>query len=78
MSAKHMRWPGFVVTVSGSGQFPIDMLRYDSAHPRTEQDAGQIQQERGKRTVQVVMPHEPCRPRWESFCWHVTNVEEIR
>ena len=33
----------FFATVTGRGNFPIDMLRHDSCYPRTESDAAAIE-----------------------------------
>ena len=63
--------------VEGAGQFPIDMLRYDSCHPRTSADAAAIE-ERGRRKVHLTgyhhTKHLPCTPeRWRSFNWKVVD-----
>ncbi len=62
--------------VIGRGEFPIDMLRYDSAYPVTEDDSRVI----GQRTYEwdrgVLLQHrgvqkdwEPTLGRWKSFGW---------
>lgn len=66
-------------TVEGAGPFPLDMLRYDSAHPRTETDANKAQDaERGRRTVTVTTwsPNAPTVRRWESFGWRVVPTPD--
>lgn len=65
-------------TVSGSGEFPFDMLRYDACFPATEAETGRMM-ERGVRDVRVramsTNKHAPwTTPRWESFGWRVTTV----
>ena len=55
--------------VAGSGEFPHDMLRYDSAIPATEDDARRMSGH-GQRTVE--MRAQGCTPmRWKSFGWTV-------
>ena len=60
--------------VSGRGQFPLDMLRYDSAWPATPQDAAALDNYTGVRTIRSVKLlsfSEPTVDRWLSFCWSV-------
>ena len=63
-------------TVEGRGQFPYDMLRYDSCYPRTGIDAAKLV-ERGPRRIEMVMVdhygHGPERQRWASFLWTVVS-----
>jgi hypothetical protein len=66
-----------IVTVEGPGQFPIDMLRYDSAVPHKEEDSYAILENRTHRTVNVLMEGEPTAPRWESFNWKVIKIRRI-
>jgi hypothetical protein len=66
-------------TVEGSGEFPFDMLRYDSCWPHTEQDSGLLTAE-GKRQVQLDREVSsrrsvPTTARWESFNWRVIEVQ---
>lgn len=66
-------------TVEGSGPFPLDMLRYDSAHPSSETDANRAQDaERGRRRVTLLSTawKAPTVGRWESFGWHVVPTTE--
>jgi hypothetical protein len=65
-----------VVTVEGSGQFPIDMLRYDAAFPHTEPDSYTIM-ETGKRSVCLLTQIRPTEPRWESFGWKVVSTRKM-
>jgi len=64
-------------TVEGSGEFPIDMLRYDCSSPDREADSRAIMQE-GKRRVNLVTYVEfgPTDERWLSFNWRVVSVTE--
>lgn len=71
----------FIVTVRGSGAFPIDMLRYDAAHPYQERDSAAIEhiaRSREVGDVRVVMTHEPTAERWASFGWRVVSIEKRR
>lgn len=63
--------------VEGSGPFPLDMLRYDKAFPRTEQDANVAQGSRIRRSVTLLSSSlsAPTHARWESFGWKVDGVE---
>lgn len=65
--------------------FPIDMLRYDGAFPRTEADANRIAD--SYHAVAVIEPIELVQvraekhaavgePRWESFGWRVVQVSK--
>lgn len=58
-------------TVSGSGRFPIDMLRYDQSFPESEVDSVEIEKT-GKRTVRLATYSnhvEISAVRWSSFGW---------
>ncbi len=61
--------------VSGRGNFPIDMLRYDGVYPASEKDSGIIQSmqnDGGRRTGEV--EGRGCTPaHWESFMWRVDS-----
>ncbi len=71
-------------TVEGTGNFPIDMLRFDRCVPSTESDAHKIEH----TTVEHTLREKPLSPRqvnlrsytpdmaptagrWESFGWKV-------
>lgn len=61
-------------SVVGSGEFPLDMLRYDGVYPLTEGDANLIRKEEERRTVWLVKPDGdmhwiPNIKRWKSFGW---------
>lgn len=75
----------YTYIVTGSGQFPFDMLRYDSCHPKHEADSGEIERSCRVRArysgpmvrnfrVTLVGPREPTRARWASFGWTVESV----
>ena len=59
--------------VRGTGLFPFDMLRFDSAYPATEIDANRMRDTYRMResiiTVRSVKP--PTTLRWLSFGWKV-------
>lgn len=67
-------------SVIGSGQFPVDMLRYDNAIPAKEDDAGKIAPSRwadssafDERTVELKSEFYPTEGRWESFGWSIVR-----
>jgi hypothetical protein len=64
--------------VEGSGRFPIDMLRYDSAVPASEIDSGEIDRIDVCRIIGLVSPHHPTRERWQSFGWKILSTEVSR
>ena len=67
--------------VSGTGSFPIDMLRYDCAYPCSSEavsamgaGSGPTREERlSRRTVELCSHHQPTRDRWQSFGWTVED-----
>ena len=72
-------------TVSGTGPFPIDMLRYDRSHPTTEIGSHLIERtfngRLGERVYIVVERNTekawtPTAARWESFGWRVEPITE--
>jgi hypothetical protein len=76
----------YIFNVTGSGQFPLDMLRYDSCYPATQTDVTKITDSivdyraLGTRTVKVICRAsrkgwEPAAVRWASFGWTVSGVE---
>jgi hypothetical protein len=68
--------------VEGSGEFPVDMLRYDTCFPLTENDAHVIALQRGTRQVTLVrrslVPTEPTAGRWQSFGWRIIEVLPVQ
>jgi hypothetical protein len=71
--------------VTGSGRFPIDMLRYDRCVPATEGDSngishGGIPSNTHGRTIGLIRysvagMSGPNEARWKSFGWRVMRVE---
>ena len=74
----------YLFTVVGSGEFPIDMLRYDGCWPYEREDAAKIEASfrepglPGVRTVvlQTTNRHGPTYRRWESFTWRASLGED--
>jgi hypothetical protein len=70
------------IVVEGWGDFPIDMLRYDSAFPLTEEDSAIAQTlgvwGHGRRCVALIVRSlnnlGPTEGRWASFTWKVVGV----
>lgn len=67
--------------VRGSLAFPIDMLRYDSAHPASEEDSNNIARsvasygaDHDALEVRVKMRGDPTLDRWKSFGWQVVGM----
>lgn len=71
------------IEVTGSGQFPFDMLRTDQCNPIYPDDT-QIMRHSDNENVVVALGHwgpsswEPNRKRWRSFHWTVTHHEVMR
>ena len=77
--------------VSGNGQFPIDMLWYDTCFPRTQEDVTEITNTLGpayrvthRNTKPITLGHYgdsskwvPTKERWSSFLWQV-DTRSIR
>jgi len=69
-----MRYEYFV---SGTGEFPFDMLRYDSCWPATGEDAAKIAlpfgdaNRRKVRSIRLRSYRPPTVARWSSFTWSV-------
>ena len=67
--------------VTGSGKFPMDMLRYDRAYPDSSVDASLIEYciDRHPRTPQTITlrteAHAPTVARWNSFGWYAREVD---
>lgn len=67
------------LVVEGSGSFPFDMLRYDSAFPYTQEDAAAMESHRIERRRVVVCRRgvnqtDATRARWASFGWRVVST----
>lgn len=56
--------------VSGTGDFPFDMLRHDTAWPASTEDARALNQN-GRRSIHLHSYEEPEPDRWSSFLWSV-------
>jgi len=79
------RW---YLVVEGSGSFPFDMLRYDSAHPFEQTDSARMEHHRHERRRIVVerrgvnATESSGERRWESFGWKIllatTDTHEAR
>lgn len=76
----------FEYTVSGTGRFPLDMLRYDGSYPASSQDANTItdsldpelaisDEAPARWRVNLVTSQAkawlPTQARWASFGWRV-------
>lgn len=65
--------------VSGTGRFPLDMLRYDRCTPLAGVDVAILEntfQGHGYNSFAVIGPVEPTIDRWKSFGWQVNDVEK--
>jgi len=85
--AKRKRGEWFTFTVEGSGEFPFDMLRYDSCWPLSERfdspalsHYGSDGAQHGRRRVVLVTAHDgsPTPARWRSFNWEYVGDGELR
>ena len=81
------KYAAFKFSVRGSGEFPLDMLRYAACHPNTQEDAWKIEAQgigfdlTKVREVELVgyqgIPLSPnaiaahTSARWASFGWTV-------
>lgn len=72
----------YKLTVTGRGQFPYDMLRYDACWPRMGEDAYAIPRPERKegvredhREIQLLSYKLPTVARWASFGWSCSYVE---
>lgn len=73
-------------TVTGTGEFPFDMLRYDGCYPRHESEARRLGSSyargnlpEGRRVFELESrgrPNhwEPTAARWQSFGWTVDQM----
>jgi hypothetical protein len=72
----------FEFTVEGVGDFPLDMLRHDSAYPADKESVAAImaglawaaarKQSRERLVVRLVSHRAPAAERWLTFGWTVT------
>lgn len=76
----------WLIVVEGRGDFPFDMLRYNSCFPLEETDANRIERSTERRRIVLCRRSandDPGTPaRWESFSWKVllgtTEYHEAR
>jgi hypothetical protein len=76
MKPKTVKMYEWFLVVEGSGSFPLDMLRYDSAFPYREEDSSHCQPEHeNKRRIILCRRSKNDQPgsemRWNSFGWKV-------
>lgn len=70
-------------TVEGTGQFPLDMLRYDRCFPAKGEDAISMANDhiRVPRRIQLDVRHPfkgdrmVTRERWASFGWTLVQID---
>ena len=68
----------FTYYVTGRGEFPFHMLRYDSCWPGSGEDALKLPKPETRegygslRCVQMCSYREPTVDRWSSFLWSVS------
>lgn len=68
----------FTYCVTGSGDFPFDMLRYDAAWPANPDAAWMMADASGRmRSVWLHSYREPTTARWQSFVWSVGKKEKL-
>lgn len=65
-------------TVSGRGEFPFDMLRYDHCWPANEAQSGKLTRTTGPlesaREITLRGLTGPTAARWRSFNWEVVEA----
>lgn len=77
MTKRYRRAYLFRFTVEGTGELPLDMLRYCYAWPASESDANVTHHTEERRQVTLYSVHaDSCAPRWESFGWRVIDERE--
>ena len=69
---KH-RVPGYEYVVTGRGEFPVDMMRYDQAWPLDP-----ILSSDRRRSITMRGLAEPTIARWASFGWSVGFEADTR
>lgn len=67
-----------VFEVRGSGNFPLDMLRYDECFPASERESANMAAT-GKRVVALCTGKKfaPNTARWASFGWSVVYQDDV-
>lgn len=73
----------YVYTVTGRGEFPLDMLRYDSCWPTSQESTSAMTRSfhprnHGPHTVAMRGLASPTVSRWESFGWQVEGIALAR
>jgi len=65
--------------VTGTGDFPWDMLRYDRVYPISDPSPSRYDEDKRWREVRTVeVKGEACTPdRWASFLWSKEEAECI-
>ena len=58
----------------GSGDFPIDMLRWDECYPAREADSYAIQSTGNRYVIVSKRGGQFTLSRWRSFCWVALGV----
>lgn len=77
MPQAKQKFNAFTFIVTGSGHFPVDMMRYDRCVPKTQDDISLAFSRRDDRRVEVIAftisgnKLEPTIQRWLSFGWPV-------
>lgn len=66
----------YIYRVSGRGEVPRDMLRYDECWGVGRNDRKAIIETdaKGVRAITLIGPRPPTTGRWESFGWTVTSI----
>lgn len=73
----------YLIQVTGSDIFPVDMLRYDHCWPRNSNDAAEMAaslmhfDEPRKRTVTLASQQPATEARWRSFGWTVDHCRKV-
>ena len=62
--------------VTGRGEFPWDMLRYDRCWPMSSSDVGKLDATREPRSILICSYTQPTLARWSSFGWSC-GVEKL-
>jgi hypothetical protein len=70
-------------TVTGSGHFPLDMLRYDHCWPSQQSEIYLMNIASQTRRIQMARRVDgksvmPTTGRWESFGWQVSAVSTMK
>ena len=69
-----------ILIVEGTGEFPIDMLRYDACCPDTENDSHAVKRDT-RRQVRLrrysINGLPATAARWKSLGWSVVSEESV-